>query len=162
MSEFFWMDGMDLFYLPHAVGAWVAAIWLIDWRRFRELLIYGLWGAFICHVEDTVGFQFGLWEYRDGPFWSPWLISLVICLSAAPLVGMWFVQGLQAGQALPWKRVLLVTFISMLPETTALLAARIQYGHGWTLFASVLAHIPTWLSFWLLHRWMTSPRVKAS
>lgn len=144
-----------MFYVPHAVAAWVVAIWAIDWRRIRKLFVFGLWGHFLCDIQDNLGMMFGLWEYRDTGFFNTHVrASFVVGLSAAPLMGMFFVQGLKPGGPIPWRRMLLVTAISLVPEVTAYFTGHIRYHFWWNLGWSAAAYLPVWLSFWVLHRWL--------
>lgn len=144
-----------MFYLPQAVLAWICALHYIDWRRTRELLVYGLWGSFLAFLQDTVGGWAGLWEYQDGFLESHHLISLVIACSAAPLMGMFFAQGLKPGAPPPWPRIAGVTAVSLIPEVLGLYTGHILHHNWWSMYASTVAYIPVWLSFWALHRWLT-------
>lgn len=148
---------MRLFFLLQALAAWVAAIWLIDWKRMPELLVYGLWGAILSDVEDHIGFRLGLWEYRDtGPLGTHYDITiLIINTSAAFLVATYFAQGLRPRAPIPWLRIAGFTAFSLIPEVTAIQTGHMSSGHWWNSWVSVLAYIPTWVSIWWLHRWLT-------
>ncbi len=144
-----------MFYGLHAVAAWVVAIWAIDWRRIRQLFVFGLWGHLLCDLQDNLGAVFGLWEYRDSGLFNTHIrASFIVGLSAAPLMGIFFAQGLKPGRPFPWGRMLLVTALSLLPEATALLTDHIRYHFWWNIGWSALAYGPVWLSFWGLHRWL--------
>ncbi len=148
-----------MYYLTLAALTWLAAIWVIDWKRWRELLIYGLWGALVAQVENELGESLGLWEYRDvGPIRSHDAISLLIALSAAPLFAMAFAQALKPGRPFPWLRSAFTTALAMLPEIVALYTRNIVHRGWWSTPVSVIAYLPTWFTIWLLHRWMTRPK----
>lgn len=145
-----------IFYLPQAAAIWIAAIWLIEWKRLRQLLVYGLYASFLCAVQDQLGLMHHLWEYRDsGPVNAHTEISILIGLSAAPLFGIYFVQGLKPGAPAPWLRIAAITGVAMIPETVGLYTGNIIYGNWWSYGWSVFAHVILWLSFWGLHRWLT-------
>lgn len=151
-----------MFYLPQALLTWIVAIRIIQWRRTRELLIYGFYGAYLCAVQDKVGYIYQLWDYRDtGPLDSHVEISALIAVSAAPLFGIYFAQGLKPGGRPPWRRILIISTIAMVPETIGLYSGHIAYGPWWNWGLSVLAHLLIWFSFWALHRWLTSPSTTA-
>lgn len=142
-----------MFYLPQAVLAWLAAIWLIDWRRWRELLVYGAVGGYTGLFQDHVGELLGLWRYHDvAPFDAHDKISLLIGASAAPLFAMFFVQRLKPGARPPWGWVGIVCAVSMVPELLGAQIGKISYGNGWSLGASIVAHVLVWLWFWVLYR----------
>jgi hypothetical protein len=144
-----------MFYLLQAVFIWILAVRFIEWRRLRSLLPYGFLGSFICMFQDRIGERFQLWVYRDqGLIHTHGEISTLISVSAAPLVAMWFIQGLQPEEAWPWKRILAFTLLGMLPELVALPLEKLIYGHGWSIAASVAAYVGLWSFFWWLHRWM--------
>jgi hypothetical protein len=144
-----------VFYLPQAVLAWVVSMWLVDWRRLRELLVFGLWGVLLTEFQDTLGDLFRLWEYRDtGPLGSHHHVSTVIGVSAAPLMGMYFTQFLQPGKPPPWGLMARVTAISLVPEVIALYTGNILHHKWWSMGWSAAAYVPVWLSFWALHRWL--------
>jgi hypothetical protein len=145
-----------LFYLPQALATWLVAVLVIDWKRFRELLVYGLYGGFLCGVQDQLGLMNRLWEYKDtGPLNFHSEISILIGLSAAPLFSIYFIQGLKVGAGVPWMRIAAITTVAMVPETIGLYTGNIVYGNWWNYGCSVLAHVLLWLSFWGLHRWLT-------
>ncbi|HWH72560.1 MAG TPA: CBO0543 family protein [Candidatus Sulfotelmatobacter sp.] len=146
-----------MFYLPQAVAVWVVAIWLIRWKRLRELLVFAFYASFLCAVQDQLGRLHGLWEYRDtGPIDTHTEISILIALSAAPLFGMHFVQELRPESGCPLRRIATVTTVAMIPETIGLFTENIIYGHWWNYGWSVAAHVVLWISFYGLHRWLTS------
>lgn len=145
-----------MYYLPLAAVTWFAAIWVIDWKRIRELLVYGLWGAMIAELENEIGGSLGLWQYRDvGPFRSHHAISLVIALSAAPLFAMAFAQDLKPGRPFPWLRGAFITAVAMMPEILALFTGNMTHRGWWSIPLSVFAYVPTWFSIWWIHRWLT-------
>lgn len=153
----------SLFYLPQAAATWLVAIWFIEWRRLRELLVYAFCASFLCAVQDQLGLMHGLWEYSDtGPLNTHTEISILIGLSAAPLFGMYFVQGLKVGGGVPWLRIVAITSGAMVPETIGLYTGNIRHGSWWSYSLSVLAHAVLWLSFWGLHRWLTPFEPKRS
>ena len=149
----------SIFYLPQAAAAWLVAIWLIEWTRLRELLVYGLFASFLCAIQDQLGLMYHLWEYRDiGPINTHTEISILIGLSAAPLFGMYFVQGLKVGAPVPWFRMVVITGVALVPETIGLYTGHIVHGGWWNYGASVLAYVLIWLGFWGLHRWFNRVR----
>jgi len=144
-----------MFFLPQAVAAWIVSIWAIEWRRLRDLLPYGLLGHAMCSTEDYLGGRIGWWEYRDtGPFPSHVDVSTIISLSAAPLLAMYFVQGLGPGERVPWARIAGVTAFSLIPEAVGLLTGHVRHGNGWNFGISVLVYFLNWLVFLALHRWL--------
>lgn len=146
-----------MFYLPQAILTWIVALWAIQWIRARELLVFGLYGAFLCAIQDQLGLMHHLWEYRDsGPLNTHTEISLLIGVSAAPLFGIYFTQGLKPGGRPPWWRILAITAVAMVPETIGLYIGRIFYGNWWSYGCSVVTHLLLWISFWALHRWMST------
>ncbi|HEY3364850.1 MAG TPA: CBO0543 family protein [Symbiobacteriaceae bacterium] len=151
-----------MFYLLLAALVWLVSFRLIDWRRLRELLIYGFLGSLVSIVENELGLRFGLWEYRDtAPLNDHRLISLVICLSAAPLFAMAFAQALSTGARPPWLRIAVTTGVAMLPEIIGLYTGNLVYGIRWGLIVSTMAYLPTWLAVWGVHRWYHShPEIK--
>lgn len=147
-----------MFYLPQAAATWLMAIWFVEWKRLRELLVYGFYASFLCALQDQLGLMHGLWEYRDtGPLNTHTEISILIGLSAAPLFGMYFVQGLKIGENIPWLRIAAVTGVAMVPETIGLYTGHIRHGSWWNYGLSIAAHVLLWLSFWGLHRWLSPP-----
>lgn|GEM_PF-4331575 len=144
-----------MFYLPQAILTWAAAVYLIEWKRIRKLFVYGASAAFLCSVQDRFGLMYHLWEYRDtGPVDRHIEISILIGLSAAPLFGIYFVQGLRQGSQVPVWRIVGITAVALLPETIGLYTGRIVYGGWWNYGWSVLAHLLLWLGFCALHRWL--------
>lgn len=145
-----------MFFLPQALVGWIASVWLFDWKRFPQLFVYGLWGIVICHLEDQVGYRFGLWAYRDsGPFPTHHDISAIVFTLSAPfLMSIYFTQGLRPRAPIPWGRIAAFTAVSMIPEVIAVRTGHMVHGRWWGWSASVLAYIPTWLSIWWLHRWI--------
>ena len=149
-----------MFYLPLSILAWIAAIWLIQWTRIRALLIYGLMGSFLALFQDHVGEMFQLWLYNDtGPVNTHDQISLLISVSAAPLLAMYFAQGLSKAERTPWRRIMLATIVAMVPELAALYLGRISYASGWNLWVSVGAHGGLWYGFWRLYQWMSAASI---
>ncbi|MGE5674800.1 MAG: CBO0543 family protein [Mycobacterium leprae] len=152
-----------MFYIPQAIAVWIVSIWLIDWRRLRELLIYGLWGIAVSSVEGHLGYGLGLFQYQD----TGWLSghydvsTLVINLSAVPLFAIYFAQGLRPRAPVPWLRIAAFTAVSLVPEIVALRLGHMVYGRRWNLLHSVIAYIPTWVSIWALHRWLNNTRVSS-
>jgi len=143
-----------VFYLPQAIAAWIAAIWVVDWRRIHELLIYGFFASLVCIVQDQLGLMHRLWQYRDtGPLDTHTEISILIGLSAAPLFGIYFAQGLRPGSRIPIGRIVGTTALAMVPETAGLFTGNITYGNWWSYGWSVVAHLLLWLGFYGLFRW---------
>jgi hypothetical protein len=144
-----------MFYFIQAVIAWTASIVLIDWRRFRSLAPYGILGSYLALFQDRVGEHFHLWLYRDaGPLTlRNGHISMLISISAAPIVAILFVQGLHPQAPWPWRRVLAFTAIGMAPEVAAVRTGRILYGPGWSAGHSFVAYILLWTGFWAFYRW---------
>lgn len=147
-----------MFYLPLALLTWLLARWILDLRLLPALLLYGLFGAMLSTLHDRLVIMYQLWEYRDvGPVSSHPEISLLISLSAAPVVAMRFAQGLVPGSPFPLLRALRFTALSMAPEVIGLQTGHIVYDHWWSLTWSVVAYGPIWLSIWAFHRWMHAP-----
>lgn len=98
-----------------------------------------------------------LWIYQDtGLLDTHTEVSILIGLSAAPLFGMYFAQGLKIGAGIPRLRIAAITTVAMVPETIGLYTGNILYGNWWNYGCSVLAHILLWLSFYGLHRWLNT------
>lgn len=147
-----------MFYLPLAVLTWLSFRWMIEPQRLPSLLVYGLFGSALATVQDRLVILYQLWEYRDiGPISSHAEIALLISLSAAPIFGMRFVQGLKVGAPIPWRRIIKFTAISMLPEVASLFTGNILYHNWWNIGWSVCAYAPIWLAFWGLHRRLSTP-----
>lgn len=147
-----------MFYLPLALLTWLCFGWMIDRHRLPALLVYGLFGAVLATVQDRLVILYQLWEYRDvGPVATHPQIALLISLSAAPIFGMRFVQGLPGNAGAPWKRVCKFMLIAMVPELFALYSGHILYHNWWNVGYSFAAYIPIWLSFWKLRQWLHTP-----
>lgn len=147
-----------MFYLPLAILTWCSIRWMVRTERLPALLVYGLFGSGLATVQDRLVILYQLWEYRDiGLFSTHAEIALLISLSAAPIFGMRFVQGLRLGAPIPWRRITKFTAVSMLPEVAGLFSGNILYHNWWNIGWSVCAYIPIWLSFWGLHRWLNQP-----
>jgi hypothetical protein len=150
-----------MFFGSQAVMAWIAAIYLIEWHRFKELLIYGILGGYVALLQDQVGKMLGLWQYHDsGVLSRHHLISIVISLSAAPLFAIYFVQGINPDKhaPIPWVRILTITAVAMTPEVIGLYTGHVVYGGGWNIFFSIGAYLLLWLGFRALYRWLQEPR----
>lgn len=146
-----------MFYLPLALVTWLSASWMVDRQRLWELLPYGLFGGVLATIQDRLVLVYRLWEYRDiGPVADHHEIALLISLSAAPLFGMRFVQGLRPGEGAPWRRIFRYSLIAMVPEVIAYLTGNIAYHNGWNLLWSGAAYPPIWLAFWAFHRWFAA------
>jgi hypothetical protein len=125
-------------------------------------LTYGLVGALIANVENEIGHRLNLWEYRDvGLLPDHHAVALVISLSAAPIFAMYFAQSLRSGEPLPWVRIARITAVAMLPEVVGLVTGNMVYHRWWSIAASVLAYLPTWVGIWRLHRYL-EPRLPTS
>lgn len=149
-----------MFYLPLAVVTWLVAVHWLNWRRLADLLPYGLFGSVLATLHDRVVLVYHLWEYKDvGPIDTHAEIALLISLSAAPVFAMRFAQGLKRDGRLPYGRCLKFTAVSMVPEVLALGTGNILYHAWWTVWCSVLAYAPIWLSLWGLYRWLEKPHV---
>lgn len=148
-----------MFYLPLALLTWLCFGWMIDRRRLPSLLVYGLFGAVLATVQDRLVMLYQLWEYRDiGPVAAHPQIALLISLSAAPIFGMRFAQGLPPRTAeVPWRRIFKYMLIAMVPELIALYSGHILYHNWWNVGFSFAAYIPIWISFWGLRQWLQPP-----
>ncbi|MFZ5825107.1 MAG: CBO0543 family protein [Bacillota bacterium] len=145
-----------MFYAPLAALTWILSGWIVDRKRLRELLTYGLFGAVLATAHDRLVILYQLWEYRDtGLADSHAEIALLISLSAAPVFAMRFAQGLSAGRSFPVLRAVKFTAIAMIPEVIGLQTGHIVYDHWWNASWSVIAYGPIWLSIWALHRWLS-------
>jgi hypothetical protein len=144
-----------MFYLSLTVLVWAAAILFLDWGRLRQLLPIGLAGAFLSSSMDfTGGILLGWWQYSD----TQWLrthaaISGLIHIGAAPLVAMFFAQGVPPRSPLPVARIALYTALSMAPEVAASYIGRIHYRAPWGLSVSAVAYLIMWTGLWALQRW---------
>lgn len=145
-----------MYYLALAVFVWALGFRFIDWSRIRDLVVYGLYAAFVTQVQDHLGMKLGLWEYRDtGIIADHRAISMVISLSAAPLFGMYFAQGLKPGAPVPWLRIAAITAVAMIPELVGQATGHFVSRGWWNPFVSVAAYVLLWWSFWRLHRFLT-------
>jgi alkylated DNA nucleotide flippase Atl1 len=143
-----------MFYLPLAAITWGWFALTADRRRLPGLVRYGLFGGVLATIQDRLVMLYRLWEYQDvGRIDTHAEIALLISLSAAPVAAMRFAQGLHPGAPMPWWRVARYTAVAMLPEIVGLYAGKIRYDHGWTVWWSLIAYLPIWLSLWGLHRW---------
>lgn len=93
-----------------------------------------------------------------GPIDTHTEISILIGVSAAPLFGVYFVQGLKVGAGVPIGRIAAITIVAMIPETIALFTGNILYGNWWNYGWSVGAHLVLWVSFYGFHRWLSEPK----
>lgn len=153
-----------MFYFVQACLAWMVAIWLIDWKRLRELIPFGLLGSLICAANDNVSLSLGgLWTYSDTRVFNTHpRISVLIALSGAPLMGMYYIQGMRADAPYPWRRILAFSAMAMIPETVGLYLGKIEYGGWWSYPLSILAYLLMWSGFWAFRRWLDGRTVESA
>ncbi|HEU4965709.1 MAG TPA: CBO0543 family protein [Bacilli bacterium] len=137
-----------MFYCLRFLLMWAIWWYFSDKRRWRELLVVGLFAGFLGSASDSITDHFHFWAYQKShPLVCRLLDDIGIYVVVSSLFIQWLPRKRSLGRMILYWLVWTLTTVCI--EWVHLSLGYMNHGNGWNLGWSFLCD---WFLFWLIYK----------